>query len=144
MTQLVLGGIADTHSPRRLIIYCMALATVGTVVLATFDLQPAVLFAVIVVLGAGLYGVNPPRDALISDLSPPEYEGRTFGYIFTAAMVTGAPLPTAVGYMLETVGMREGFLLLAGGPVLAALCIALLYSDRVYVAKPDASVDASD
>lgn len=144
VTQLVLGGIADTHSPRRLIIYCMVLATVGTIALATLELHPILLFVVIVVLGTGLYGVNPPRDALISDLSPPEYEGRTFGYIFTAAMVTAAPLPTAIGYVLEAVGMREGFLLLAGGPILAGFCIALLYSDRVYVVDPDAGVEVSD
>ena len=137
VTQLFLGGLTDTHSPRKLIVYCMGLATAGIVALVAFDLHPVFLFAVVAVLGAGLYGVNPPRDALISDLSPPEYEGRAFGYMFTASMMTAAPLPAIIGYVLETVGMREGFLVLAVGPVLAAVAIALLYSDRVYVPRPD-------
>ncbi len=142
VTQLFLGGLTDTHSPRKLIIYCMALATAGIVALVAFDLHPVLLFVVVAVLGAGLYGVNPPRDALISDLSPPEYEGRAFGYMFTASMMTAAPLPAIIGYVLEAVGMREGFLILAIGPVLAALSIGLLYSDRVYVSRPDPKPDA--
>ncbi len=146
VTQLFLGGLTDAYNPRRLLIYCMALATVGIVALSVFELPPLFLLVVIVVLGTGLYGVNPPRDALISDLSPPEYEGRAFGYIFTASMMTAAPLPAIIGYVLETIGMREGYLLLAIGPVLAGLSIALLYSDRVYLSASDvdASVEASD
>ena len=146
VTQLFLGGLTDAYNPRRLLIYCMALATVGIVALSVFELPPLFLLVVIVVLGTGLYGVNPPRDALISDLSPPEYEGRAFGYIFTASMMTAAPLPAILGYVLETIGMREGYLLLAIGPVLAGLSIALLYSDRVYLSASDvdASVEASD
>ncbi|WP_418282452.1 MFS transporter [Halorubrum sp. DTA98] len=132
--QLVLGGVTDARDPRLVLIGCMAIATAGMVVLAIVPLHPALLVVILVVLGTGLYGVNPARDALISDLSPPEHEGRTFGYVFTAVTLTGAPLPTAIGYLLDVVGMREGFLLLAAGPLLAGVCIGLLYSDRVYAA----------
>lgn len=144
--QLSLGGLTDTYDSRLILLCCMVLATLGMVALALLDVHPLLLLIIIVVLGTGLYGVNPARDALISDLSPPEYEGRTFGYIFTAVTLTGAPLPTVIGYLLEIVGMREGFLLLAAGPVLAGGCIALLYSNRVYrtESNSDVHVDPSD
>jgi MFS family permease len=109
-------------------------------VLAMVDLSPLALAVVVVVLGAGLYGVNPARDALISDLSPPEYEGRIFGYLFTATSLVGAAFPTVIGYLLEVLGMRQGFLMLAIGTILASGCIALLYSDRIY--RVDADTDA--
>lgn len=143
--QLVLGSVADSYDSRAILIACMGLATVGMATLAAVDLGPLALAAVIVVLGTGLYGVNPARDALISDLSPAESEGKTFGYIFTAASLTGAPLPAVIGYVLEAVGMREGFLLFAAGTVLAAGCVLLLYSERVYLeAGPTEDPAASD
>lgn len=135
--QLYLGGLADSLDPRLILLGCMGLATAGMVMLAVFDLHPLLLLIVIIILGTGLYGVNPARDALISDLSPAEREGRTFGYIFTAATLTGAALPTVIGYLIDVAGMRRGFLLLSGGTILAALCIGLLYSERVYLSEPN-------
>lgn len=135
-TQLVLGGLTDRYDPRFILLCCMGVATAGLAVLAVLDLHPALLLVLVLVLGSGLYGVNPARDALISDLSPPDYEGRTFGYLFTAAGVTGAIIPTIIGYLLEALGMREGFLLLAAGTILAGVCIALLYSNRFYLPEP--------
>lgn len=140
VTQLYLGGLLDRYDPRLILIGCMAVATVGLIALAAFDLSPLALVVVIVVIGIGLYGVNPARDALISDLSPPDYEGRIFGYLFTATSLVGAAFPTIIGYLLEVVGMRQGFLMLAVGTILAGCCIALLYSDRIY--RVDADTDA--
>jgi FSR family fosmidomycin resistance protein-like MFS transporter len=140
VVQLYLGGLLDRYDPRLILMGCMAVATVGLIALAMIDLPPLALAAVIVVLGTGLYGVNPARDALISDLSPPDYEGRIFGYLFTATSLVGAAFPTVIGYLLEVVGMRQGFLMLAIGTILAGGCIALLYSDRIY--RADADTDA--
>lgn len=144
--QVYLGGLTDTYDPRLVLLGCMVLATLGLVVLAVVPLNPVLLLVVVVVLGTGLYGNNPPRDALISDISPSEREGRTFGYIFTAAVLTAAPFPTAIGYLLETVGMREGYLVLGIGTVLAAVTIMLLYSDRVYLVDVEErpTADVSD
>ncbi len=134
-TQLVLGGMTDRHDARHILIGCMVIATVGLFALALLDLHPAILLGVIVVLGAGLYGINPARDSLISEFSPPEREGRTFGYLFTATSLTTAPLPALIGYVLEVGGMRGGFALLAIGPMIAGVCVLTLYSDRVYASK---------
>ena len=139
--QLYLGGLLDRYDSRLILIGCMAVATIGLVILAVVDLAPLALAGTIIILGTGLYGVNPARDALISDLSPPEYEGRMFGYLFTATSLVGAAFPTIIGYLLEVVGMRQGFLVLAAGTILAGCCIGMLYSDRMYV--PEAGADAS-
>lgn len=130
--QLFLGGVTDARDPRIILIWCMIAATIGLVLLSIVPLSPLLLGGVIILLGSGLYGVNPARDALISSFSPAESEGRTFGYVFTATSLTAAPLPALIGYILETAGMRTGFLLLAIGPVLAIGCILLLYSNIVY------------
>ena len=130
--QLVLGRMTDEYDPRNLLIGLMVLASLGMVALAVFHLSVISLILVIFILGTGLYGVNPPRDAIISDISPPEYEGRTFGYIFTAAILTGSIYPTVVGYVLEVFGMREGFLILVVGTLLATASVMLLYSERIY------------
>lgn len=139
--QLYFGGLLNRYDSRLILIGCTTVATVGLIALAAVDFAPLALAGIIVILGAGLYGVNPARDALISDLTPPEYEGRMFGYIFTATSLVGAAFPTIIGYLLEVVGMRQGFLVLAVGTILAGCCIALLYSDWVYV--PDTEVDTS-
>ena len=146
VTQIILGSLTDTYDSRLVILSCMGVATVGMIVLALFDLHPLALLVIVVVLGTGLYGVNPARDTLISDITPPEHEGRTFGYIWTAASLTGAALPAIIGYLFEVLGMREGLLLLAIGTALAALCISTLYSDRVYVERSAVSgrAEASD
>ncbi|TYT61076.1 MFS transporter [Natrialba swarupiae] len=139
--QLYLGGVTDEYDSRLVLIGCMLLATVGMVALAVFDLHPAALVAVLFVLGGGLYGVNPARDALISDLTPPEFEGRVFGYIFTAGTLTGAAFPTLIGYLLEHLGMRSGYLVVSFGTVLAAVFVALLYSDRVFAPASEPEPD---
>ncbi len=133
-TQLVLGSLADTRDHRTILVGCMAVATVGMIALALLPMHALTLVGVTILLGAGLFGVNPPRDAILSEVSPPEYEGRTFGYVFTAAGLTGAIFPTIIGYLMETVGFREGFVVLAAGTIVGMLSIATLYSDRVYLA----------
>jgi MFS transporter, FSR family, fosmidomycin resistance protein len=110
-----------------ILLVCMAAATAGLIILAVVDLSPVILVGVAIILGIGLYGVNPARDALISDLSPPEYEGRVFGYLFTATSLISAVFPTVLGYLLELIGMRQGFLVLALGTIFAGCIITLLY-----------------
>lgn len=135
--QLYLGGLTDEYDSRLVLLGCMGLATLGLVILSVIDLNAPLLLLVVIALGTGLYGINPPRDALISDISPSEHEGRTFGYIWTASSLTAAGFPTIIGYLLEVVGMREGFLILAVGTVFAGVSIVLLYSSRVYLAEED-------
>lgn len=143
--QLVLGGVTDEYDPRAVMISCVAVATVGLLAFSLLDLSPIALLLVMLVLGGGLWGVNPARDALISQITPPEYEGRTFGYLWTAVQLTASVIPVVVGYLMEYLGMRQGFIVLAVGPILSAVTISLLFSDHVYVRRnhPD-GIEASD
>ncbi|RQG87813.1 MFS transporter [Natrarchaeobius halalkaliphilus] len=133
--QLVIGGITDRIDTRLILLGGISLAAVGFLALSLLELGPVSLLVALCLAGVGIYGLAPARDALISDISPPELEGRTFGYIWTAIMLTGAVMPPLVGYIMETMGMREGFLVLTGGTVVAAGFASLLFFERFYVTE---------
>lgn len=134
LSQLLIGGLTDRYDARKVILACLLVATVALATLAAVDLSPLVLLAIIVILGASLWGTNPARDSLISNIAPPSREGRTFGYIWTAVHLTGALIPVIIGYIIDVTGFRAGFLLLALGTVLAFVTVSLLFVDRLYVA----------
>ena len=135
-TQILVGWYVDGSDARKVLIGCMAAATLSILALAYLDLSPLWLLVVLLVTGIGIWGLNPARDMLISQVTPAEREGRTFGYLWTASHLTSALIPTFVGYIADTMGLRESFAILSVGGVLAVGSILLLYSDRVYVA-PD-------
>lgn len=135
-TQIVLGWIVDRYDARKALILFMLTATGGILVLAYLPLTPLPLLIVLFVVGAGIWGLNPARDMLISNITPADREGRTFGYLWTASSLTSALIPTAVGYIADSFGLRHSFGVLAVGTLLAAGSILFLYSQRVYV-EPD-------
>lgn len=135
-TQILVGWYVDGSDARKVLIGCMSAATVSILALAYLDLSPGWLLVVLLVTGIGIWGLNPARDMLISQVTPAEREGRTFGYLWTAAHLSSALIPTFVGYIADTMGLRESFAILSIGGVLAVGSILLLYSDRVYV-TPD-------
>ncbi|MWV39978.1 MFS transporter [Natrialba sp. INN-245] len=132
-SQLILGAVTDRYDPRTVILICLGVSTIGLLVLALFDLSKLPLLVVIIVLGGSLWGTNPARDTLISNITPPDREGRTFGYIWTFVQLTGALIPVLVGYIIDLFGYREGFLLLTGGAVLSFVSVSLLFSSYFYV-----------
>lgn len=132
-TQIALGWVVDSYDSRTVLIVCMIGATGGILGLAYLPLSPVPLLFVLFVVGAGIWGLNPARDMLISRITPPEREGRTFGYLWTASHLTSAFIPALVGYMADVFGLRQSFGVLAVGSFLAVVSIGLLYSDRVYV-----------
>ena len=138
-TQIALGYVIEGYDARTALIGFMLVATAGILVLAYVPLSPLLLLAVLFVVGASIWGLNPARDLLISDITPPDREGRTFGYLWTASSLTGALIPTLVGYLADVLGLRESFGILAVGTLLAAGCISFLYSERVYVPADAAS-----
>lgn len=132
LAQLVVGGATDVYDYRAILVVLLLVATVGLLVISMVSLGPVTLLGFFVVLGVSLYGLNPARDALISMISPPQYEGRTFGYVFTLALVVGSAYPVLIGYLADTHGLRVSFALLTVGSVGALGCIGALYSSRVY------------
>lgn len=137
VSQLIAGEFTDRYDHRLILIALLLLsaATLGAV--SFLSLPPIVLFLTLVLLGAGLWGLNPARDALISDITPPEREGRTFGYVWTATYVIGAFAPAAVGFIADLTSVQASFRYLALASLVSAVFVALLYSDRVYVSRDD-------
>ncbi|WP_394742912.1 MFS transporter [Natronococcus roseus] len=132
VSQLVTGILTDWFDSRTVIVLLLAVSTICFVTLAVFTLSPIILAFVFIVLGGSLYGLNPVRDALISDVSRPEYEGRTFGYVYTVALITSSIFPTIIGYLSDIIGIQSSFALLAVGTLLGLAVILLLYSPRIY------------
>lgn len=144
-TQLGTGALADRYDTRKVLIVYLAVATAALLALASVRLSPVGLFAVLAVLGASLWGMNPARDALVSAIAPRDREGRTFGYIWTGALLVSSAAPAVVGYVGDVAGLRRAFAVLAGFILLSALPIVLLMSERIYAptggvpATPDGS-----
>ncbi|MFB6080937.1 MAG: MFS transporter [Haloferacaceae archaeon] len=135
------GALVDRYEHRRVLCGSLAVAAVAVLAFAVLPLGPGALVAVLVVLGVCLWGNSPARDSLVSDLTPDGREGRTFSYLWTASRVFGALSPAAIGLLSETAGIRRSFSYLAAATVVAALFVALLFDDRVYVETGAATDD---
>lgn len=137
ITQLFVGELVDRYDHRAVLLGFLSLAAIALTILSFAETSPAMLFLVLLFLGAGLWGLNPARDALISDITPEEREGRTFGYLWTGTLLLGAIAPIVVGYIGDVASLRDGFQLLAAVTVVSVVPIVVLYSDRVYVNVDD-------
>lgn len=136
ITQLGTGELVDRFDGRLVLLAFLAAGTAMLLVLGFVYLGPGLLFVVLILLGGSLWGMNPARDAIISQISPTDREGRTFGYLWTGAMVIGSVSPVFIGYLGEVAGLQSAFQLLAVVTVLSMVPIASLFSDRVYLASP--------
>ncbi len=145
VSQLIVGALADRFDYRAVLLALLGISTVGLLVVSLVPLSPFLLFGAFVLLGATLFGLNPARDALISMITPAAYEGRTFGYIWTIALVGSSAYPVLIGYLADTIGLRASFGVLAIGTVGGFVCIGLLYTPYVYRprVKPTSSVEPS-
>jgi MFS family permease len=135
VTQLFTGELVDRFDHRKVLLGFLGVATLLLALLATTIFSPAVLFLTLLLLGASMWGLNPARDSLISEITPADREGRTFGYLWTGGMVIGSASPVIVGYIGDTAGLQQAFGVLAAMTVLSAIPIALLLSPRVYLRK---------
>lgn len=133
ITQLITGRITDYYDHRFVLLVFLSISTISLSGLTLFTYPPIILFLLLLLVGAGLWGLNPARDALISEISPEEYEGRTFGYLWTSAELLGAAAPAIIGYVADIVGIQQSFGILAIATFLSGLSIGSLYSDRIYI-----------
>lgn len=138
VSQLIMGELTDRYDHRMILIVLLSASAVALGAVSLLALPPIVLLGTLIFLGAGLWGLNPARDSLVSEITPPEREGRTFGYLWTATYVLGAFTPAIIGYIADVTSVQASFRYLALASLLGALFIALLYSDRVYV-RPEQS-----
>jgi len=130
--QLSVGRILDRYDNRKVLIGYLVASTAALVVFAMGSFSPLGLLGVLLLLGLTLFAINPARDSLVSEISPSKYEGRTFGYLWTATLLAASISPAAIGYIGDVAGLRIGFLLLAGITLFSTIPVTLLFSDRVY------------
>lgn len=139
VVQLGTGRLVDAYDARVVVISMLLIAACVLAVLAIASLSPLYLFVVLLLLGASLWALAPARDAIVSDITPADREGRTFGYLWTGALLISSASPVLIGYIGDQAGLRPAFGLLAVATVLSAIPIALLFSDRVYVTRDESS-----
>jgi MFS family permease len=118
--------------------------TLVLLLLATSAFSPIALFGVLLLLGASLWGLTPARDAIVSDIAPAAHEGRTFGYLWTGALLLASASPAVVGYIGDVAGLRQAFAVLAGIAFLSVIPIALLLSSRGYLDSGATDVASGD
>ena len=140
LSQLAMGVLTDVFDYRAVLMGLLGVSTVGLFVLSSVSLTPLVLLLAFVVLGSCIFGLNPARDALISDITPAELEGRTFGYIWTIALVGSSAYPAIIGYLADSMGIQASFAFLAVGTLGGLACIGLLYSPYVYQERPTPTI----
>jgi MFS family permease len=137
VTTLLTGWLVDRFDSRWILIVFFIVATSTLVVFATAQLSPLSLLILLVVLGASNWGLAPARDAIMSEITPPAREGRTFGYLHTVSHLFSAVAPVTIGIIAEVSDLRQSFLYLAVVMLLAAVAIASLLSSRIYVPVKD-------
>lgn len=133
VAQLGTGALADRYDVRIILLGYLAAGAGLLALFALLPLGPVALLGILALLGITLWGLNPIRDALISNITPPGREGRTFGYLWTGALLVASGAPAVVGYVGDLVGLRFAFAVLSVVILVSAAPVLLLLSDRVYV-----------
>jgi MFS family permease len=144
VVQLGTGELVDRYDHRKVLVGFLVTGALVLLILATSAFSPIVLFGVLLLLGASLWGLNPARDAIVSDIAPAAHEGRTFGYLWTGALLLASASPAVVGYIGDVAGLRQAFAVLAGIVFLSVIPIALLLSSRVYLDSGATDVASGD
>lgn len=126
VAQIGVGRLVDRYESRLILLTFMSISAVMLALVSYLRLTPLLLLASLLVVGVGLWGVNPARDEIISDIAPAALEGRVFGYLWTGALLAMSVAPPVIGYIGDTVGIRRAFIVLAGAIVLAMIPILLL------------------
>lgn len=138
VSQLIIGGLSDRYDHRGILIALFLIVAVCIFVLIHVPLGPFTLFLTLFVTGGAIFGMIPARDAIVSDISPDGYEGRTFGYLWSVALLLGSTYPTLIGYVIDEFSIRTALYLMIGTAILAVLSITLLYSQWVYKTNTEA------
>lgn len=106
---LVGGEVSDKVDRVYLITTFSIIAAVFFLVLALVPLSTFVLVFVLILIGFGVYFVNPARHSLTMEVSKTGSEGRTFGLTFGLAFGGGAIAAPLLGYLADFYSIRVAF-----------------------------------
>ncbi|MFB6122614.1 MAG: MFS transporter [Haloferacaceae archaeon] len=125
VVQPATGELADRFGRLRVVALTLALAaaSLGGLLVAS---GAVALAALVGLLGVGLHGTRPGRDAHLVASIPDDVAGGTLGIVRTAMMVAGGAAPALVGYLSDTAGFDVAFGSLAAGIVVAVAIVGAL------------------
>jgi len=125
----VWGGFSDRVSSRRLLGIVLAGSGLATYPLAFLPTASVVLLLGVIRRFAG-NGLAPIGMKLISDASPVSQKGRNLSFL-SAARAAGFVFGGILGgILLERLGFRMSFLIVAGLPMVATLCVTWIPRTR--------------
>ncbi len=128
MAQLLTGELVDRYDARKVIIIFVIFSAFFITLFSVLSLNPLLLFLILGAMGISFWGISPARDSLLSTITPPEREGRTFGYIWTGIFIFSAFAPIIIGYIGDNIGLRFGFSMLALITLLSLFPVLFLFS----------------
>jgi len=128
VAQLITGELVDRYDARKVITVFVIVSGLFILLFSALSLSPILLFIVLGAMGISFWGISPARDSLLSNITPPEREGRTFGYVWTGIFIFSSFSPIIIGYIGDTLGLRFGFQILAVLTLLSILPILFLFS----------------
>lgn len=132
VTQVVTGGLSDRFGSVRLILVLFGMIGCGLVALVVWPVfVPLVIITL--VLGVGLHGFRPVREAYLMDLIPSSIGGGGLGLVRSIMTVTGAASPAIMGAISDAVGLTNSFILLLGAVLLGVVLIVTMN----FVPMPD-------
>ena len=128
LAQLLTGELVDRYDARKVIAIFVIFSSFFITVFSILSLSPLLLFLILGAMGISFWGISPARDSLLSTITPPEREGRTFGYLWTGIFIFSAFSPIIIGYVGDDLGLRFGFGILSLITLLSLIPILFLFS----------------
>ncbi len=128
LAQLLTGELVDRYDARKVIAIFVIFSSFFITVFSILSLSPLLLFLILGAMGISFWGISPARDSLLSTMTPPEREGRTFGYLWTGIFIFSAFSPIIIGYVGDDLGLRFGFGILSLITLLSLIPILFLFS----------------
>jgi MFS family permease len=101
---VLVGGWISARTDRHERIAAIGLAVSGVTLIpvAFFDLGAAMLLFVMGLSGFFNGVLQPSRDMIVREVTPPGAFGRVFGFVTTGFNIGGVIAPPAFGYMMDT------------------------------------------
>ena len=119
---VLMGGWITARTDRHDLVAMIGLAVSGLALLpvAFFDLGSALLLFFMGLSGFFNGALQPSRDMIVRQVTPPGAFGRVFGFVTTGFNIGGIIAPPAFGYMMDS-GSPQAIFIVSGLLSLAAI-----------------------
>ena len=124
---ILVGGEISDRTKRHDIVAAVVfvLTAVITIAIAAFDLDLALLIALMVVMGLGQGIIRPARDMMVRAASPKGQTGKIFGFVSAGITAGSAIAPIPFGYLIDQGRPEWVFYLMAIFMVVALFTVVI-------------------